>query len=118
MCLVVTGLAHAAAGQGSRQVQLRSSLARRARSEKTAVSRGASNVAGGEFRAGLAGHALCGWDLGHELQDVDVIIDMVLVALLRGLAITLFINVFSPFDRDLRDQLTATSVRRLSDAVA
>lgn len=47
--------------------------------------------------------------------DVDVVVDMVFVRADRGMTITLFIDVFTPFDSDLRDQLTVTSVRRLSD---
>jgi hypothetical protein len=47
--------------------------------------------------------------------DVDVIVDVVFVRAGRGMTITLFMDLISSFDADLRDQLTATSVRRLSD---
>jgi hypothetical protein len=50
--------------------------------------------------------------------DVDVIVDLIFVRVDRGISIGLFIDAFSPFDDDLRGQLTATSVRRLSDNVA
>lgn len=51
----------------------------------------------------------------EEGLDVDVIVDLVFVRADRGISLGLFIDVFSPFDTDLREQLTATSVRRLSD---
>ena len=52
-----------------------------------------------------------------EGVDLDVIVDMVFVQAARGLTLTLFIGVLTPFDEDLRDELTATSVRRLSETV-
>ena len=51
----------------------------------------------------------------EEGLDVDVIVDLVFVRADRGISLGLFIDVLSPFDSDLREQLTATSVRRLSD---
>ena len=50
-----------------------------------------------------------------EGVDADLIVDMVFVRSDRGLSLGLFIDVVSPFDNDLREQLTATSVGRLSD---
>lgn len=50
-----------------------------------------------------------------EGVDVDLVADMVFVRSDRGLSLGLFIDVVSPFDSDLREQLTATSVQRLSD---
>jgi hypothetical protein len=47
-----------------------------------------------------------------------VIVDVVFVRADRGVSLGLFIDVYSAFDNDLRDQLTATSVRRLSDDLA
>jgi len=49
--------------------------------------------------------------------DVDVVVDIVFVRAKRGMTLTLFIDLGAPFDGGLRDQLTATSVRRLSESV-
>jgi hypothetical protein len=54
----------------------------------------------------------------EEGQDVDVIVDLVFVRADRGISLGLFIDVVSPLDGDLREQLTATSVRRLSDKLS
>lgn len=51
----------------------------------------------------------------EEGLDVDVIVDLVFVRADRGISLGLFIDVLSAFDGDLREQLTATSVQRLSD---
>jgi len=50
--------------------------------------------------------------------DVDVIVDLIFVRADRGISLGLFIDALSPFDEDLQAQLTATSVRRLSDSLA
>ena len=50
-----------------------------------------------------------------EGVEVDLVADMVFVRSDRGLSLGLFIDVVSPFDSDLREQLTATSAQRLSD---
>ena len=55
--------------------------------------------------------------LSAEGVDVDLVIDLVFVRADRGLSLSLFINVSAPFDADLREELTATSVTRLSDAL-
>jgi hypothetical protein len=50
--------------------------------------------------------------------NVDVVIDLVFVRADRGLSLCLFIGVVSPFDDDVRDHLTADTVRRLSNRLA
>jgi hypothetical protein len=45
------------------------------------------------------------------------LIDIVFVRADRGLTLTLFLDVLSAFDSDLRQQLTAVSVRRLGRPV-
>lgn len=45
--------------------------------------------------------------------DVDVLVDLVFIRVGRGLSLGLFVDTFSPFDEDLRGDLSAKTVRRL-----
>jgi hypothetical protein len=51
-------------------------------------------------------------------QNVDVILDLIFVRAGRGMAIMIFVDVLSPFDEDLRADLTGKVVRRLTADVS
>ena len=46
--------------------------------------------------------------------DVEVIVDVVSVRVGRALALPIFLDVLTPFDENLREDLTGKMVRRLS----
>jgi hypothetical protein len=48
----------------------------------------------------------------------DLIIDVVFVRVGRDVALVTFIDDLTPFDEDLKAELTSTVVRRLSGALA
>jgi hypothetical protein len=52
--------------------------------------------------------------LSAEGVDVDLVIDLVFVRIGRAVSLNLFVDTFTAFDEDLRGDLTASSVKRLT----
>jgi hypothetical protein len=48
---------------------------------------------------------------------VDLVLDVVFVRVGRTVDLILFLNTFSPFDEEVRGDLTSATVRRLSAAL-
>jgi hypothetical protein len=55
--------------------------------------------------------------LSAEGLDVDVYIDLVFVRVGRAVTPSIFVDVLTPFEEDLRAQLTDRVVRRLNVAL-